>query len=53
MIQKFFSYFGLIFLSLTYFFAGYILGFYKGSISAYNDSVYQLNSVFEEQSTAK
>lgn len=42
------SYFLLIALSLVYFLAGYILGFYQGNLSAYKDSAHQINQYFED-----
>jgi hypothetical protein len=48
-MKKAFSYFLLIILSLIYFFAGYLLGFYKGTISAYKDGANQINELFEDK----
>lgn len=48
-MKKIFSYFLFIILSLVYFFAGYMLGFYKGTMSAYMDRTNQINNLFEEK----
>jgi len=42
------SYFLVITLSLIYFFSGYVLGFYQGTISAYKERTKQINEVFEK-----
>jgi len=42
------SYFLVIFLSLVYFSAGYLLGFYQGTISAYKERTKQINEIFEK-----
>lgn len=35
-------------LCCVYFFAGYVLGFYQGTVSSYNDRIYQINTLFED-----
>lgn len=46
-MNKVLNYFLFVGLCIVYFTAGYILGFYHGTISAHSDRINQLNELFD------